>query len=587
MKIEEEIAYKAALEKLKKLELENEKLKSENSKISNDLINTKALYEASSKSLANKEKENDKLKKSLTQKEAIIVGKDDIISEQAKSLKDLEKYLIDNQILTQKAINEIFGKSSAKTKNLIYESLSNNTDLPLKKDKEVEKRGRKPGAQNFHNWNENNYESIEVDCDLLKEEKICPDCGNDLTFLRKEKIEKIAPVKACVRKTTYWINVYKCNNCGKIIKAKIKNPDCFNNSACTPELAGYISLLSAGLFLPSKRISDLFNYNGTPISRELITRYLIKTGELLNGFVEFLRKRMEKSEVLMFDETTWNVLKDDKNQVNRIWGMTTGPKEKHQAVFFFYSSDRKYENFDTMLDADYEGVIVSDAYGACFQHALHQLCWSHLRKYLYDYLNAVKSPDSEDYKQIKILFNKANLVFLKERELSNLSEEELKGRRISELKPLIDDYFETAEKMYNPEINDPKNKAINYGLKHKENYYTLINNPKTPATNNISERSMRKVVMKRVTSMFSTSKEGAESMCVILSLVQSARLNNISPDKYIVTLLNNLEDLKDERIATSYLPWSTTLKEKIGFTKEEIKQAKIEVEKKTNKKLAK
>ena len=50
MKIEEEIAFKAALEKLKKLELENEKLKSENSKISNDLIDVKALYESSSKS---------------------------------------------------------------------------------------------------------------------------------------------------------------------------------------------------------------------------------------------------------------------------------------------------------------------------------------------------------------------------------------------------------------------------------------------------------------------------------------------------------------------------------------------------------
>ena len=593
MKIEEEIAFKAALEKLRKLELENEKLRNENSKISNDLIDAKALYESSSKSLKDKEKENNRLKKDLTEKEAVIAGKDDliskkdnIISEQAKNLKDLEKYLVDNRIMTQKAINDIFGKSSAKTRNLIYESISNNTDLPTKKDKEAEKRGRKPGDQNFHDWNENNYESVEVECDLPKEEKACPDCGEDLTFLRKEKIEKIAPVKACVRKTIYWINVYKCNNCGRIVKSRCKYEDCFKSSACTPELAGYMSLLSAGLFLPSKRISDLFDYNGTPISRELITRYLIKTGELLSDFVGFLRKRMQKSEVLMFDETTWNVLKDDENHVNRIWGMTTGPKEKHQAVYFLYSSTRKYENFDGMLDDDYDGTIVSDAYGAYFHHALHQLCWSHLRKYLFDYLNAVKCPESEDYKQVKTLLDKANLVFLKERELSKLSEEELKKRRISELKPLIDDYFETAESYYDEKIQDPKNKAINYGLKHKENYYTLIENPKTPATNNISEQSMRKVVMKRVTSMFSASKEGAGSMCVILSLVQSARLNNISPDKYIVTLLKNLDDLKDERIAASYLPWSAELKKKIGFTKEVIEQAKQIVEKETKKKIS-
>ena len=77
-------------------------------------------------------------------------------------------------------------------------------------------------------------------------------------------------------------------------------------------------------------------------------------------------------------------------------------------------------------------------------------------------------------------------------------------------------------------------------------------------------------------------------MRVSLNLVhvKSARLNNISPDKYIVTLLKNLDDLKDERIAASYLPWSTESKKKIGFTKEEIEQAKQIVEKETKKKIS-
>lgn len=600
MKKEEEITYQIALEKLKKLELENEKLKSENSKISNELINVKALYNSSSNSLKDKDKDIKKLKKDISKKDDIIAKKNfiidkkedtiiqknnviakkqDIITEQLKNIEMVKKYLVDQEIMTQKAVNALFGKASAKTKNLVLESIAKNTELPKKKDKEKQQRGRKKGKKNFDNWDENSYEKEQVECNLSDDERKCPDCGGELILKGTRKITKAYPVKEHLRIKEYLLCIYECSGCGKTVEAEIKNPDCFGESACTPELAGYLSLLSSGLFLPSKRISDLFSYNGTPISRELVSRYLIKTGKLLCDFVEFLRKKMQKSEVLMFDETTWNVLKDKDSSVNRIWGMTTGPKEKHQAVYFLYSSTRKYENFDGMLDDDYDGTIVSDAYGAYFHHALHQLCWSHLRKYLFDYLNANKSVESEDYKQIKALFEKANLIFIKERELSELREDTLKKRRLSELKPLIDDYFTTAESYYDEKIKDPKNNAINYGLKHKENYYTMLENPNIPATNNISEISMRKVVMKRVASMFSTSKEGASSMCVILSLVQSARMNHISPDEYITTLLNNLDDLKDERIAVSYLPWSAELKKKMGFTKVEIEQAEKEVEK--------
>jgi hypothetical protein len=91
----------------------------------------------------------------------------------------------------------------------------------------------------------------------------------------------------------------------------------------------------------------------------------------------------------------------------------------------------------------------------------------------------------------------------------------------------------------------------------------------------------------RIAFLYVSLNLDADSMCVILILLQSARLNNISPDKYIVTLLKNLEDLKDERIAVSYLPWSTESKKKIGFTKEEIEQAKQIIEKETKKKLVK
>ncbi len=587
MNKEEKLALENALKRIKELEKEANDLKNFNSKLSNDLINYKALYNSTDAKLndvknENKiinirmsklENENDKLKVEITKKDTII--------------EFVKKELVKEKIMKAKAVNTLFGLASAKTKNLVSEYINNSdktNDNLNKEKKQPQKRGRKKDTESFGTWKLNNFESVERKVEIIKEKLKCSDCGEELKFSHYEEIIKIHTIKEHIRKEIIHIAVYECVGCGKKIRAEVKDLDCFKTSACTPKLAGYLSLLSCGVYLPANRISQLFSYNETPISRELITRYLIKTGNLLCDFVEFLRSEMQKQSVLMLDETVWYAL-DEEEQTNRIWAMTSGPKEQNRAVYFKYSSNRAKEQFDEILDENYSGVIVSDSYSVYFRQKLHQLCWSHLRKYLYDYLKALgsKAIKSKDYIEIKELLDKCNLVFDKDRELSKLDKEEILKRRKSELKPLIDDYFTTAEKYYNKDIDDPKNKAINYGLKNKENYYSLIENPEVPLTNNISETQMRKVVMKRVGSMFSASAKGASAMCVILSLVQSAKMNDLSPDKYITCLLENLNDLKDKRVAVSYLPWSKSLKDKLGFTKEEIQEATKEVEKEISK----
>ncbi len=609
MKKDTEIALQIALARIKQLENENEKLKQNNLKISNDLINSNALYNSKSiqvDDLLSKVKESDKKISKLesdnknlkTDNESLKTDNNKLekdnkkleleLEEKKETIKNVKKELIKLKVLEAKAINALFGQASAKAKNLFSAAANSDdpsTSAPSKDHQTPEKRGRKKGTENFHNWNKNNYESVETKIERLNDEMKCEDCNGDLKFLNFEKFEKITPVTNHMRKEVYYVAVYECLSCGKKYRAKVKNLDCFSTSACTPELAGYLAMLSCGLYLPSNRISLLFSYNETPISRELVTRYLIKTGELLSDFVNFYKKKIEQQNVLMLDETVWYAL-NDENKTNRIWCMTSGPREQNRGVYFMYSSGREKEEFNKILDENYAGVIVSDSYPVYFRQKLHQLCWSHLRKYLFDYLKAlgIKAANTKEYKEVEELFNKCNLIFDKERELAkdNLSDEELLKRRRSELKPLIDDYFATAEKYY-VDDDDPKNKAINYGLGKKEYYYTLLDYPGVPLTNNISETSARKAVLKRTSSMFSTSVKGAESMCVLLSLVQSAKMNDLSPDKYISYLLKNIEDLKDERVAVSYLPWSKPLKEKLGFTEEEIKKATKEVEEELSK----
>ena len=82
--------------------------------------------------------------------------------------------------------------------------------------------------------------------------------------------------------------------------------------------------------------------------------------------------------------------------------------------------------------------------------------------------------------------------------------------------------------------------------------------------------------MKRVGSLFSSSIEGADGFCRLLTVVQTARLNNLSPDRYVRHLLEHYEELDDERTAVKYLPWSPSIPESMRFTQKGIDKAKAE-----------
>ncbi len=602
---EEKIAYESALKKLRMLEQENMLLKKQNAKISNDFLNAQADFNGANakvlemiKTTKEKTKATSKFEKEILKLSAKIDDLKEQVSEKDKEngrlnkellrmndeIEKIKKELIEAKIMEAKAVNALFAKASAKTKNLAKAIVKGNGDPSIRKegDKKAKTRGRKAGTENFGNWNPANFLSVEKRIEIIKEKLTCGSCGGNLVFQRFVKVQKITVVKEHLRKTEYELAIYKCENCGEIVQAVIDDPDCYGNAACTPELGGYLSLLSCGLYMPSNRISELFECNETPISRELVTRYLIRTGELLAGFADTIRKRMHQCNVLMLDETVWNTL-NDGNVTNRIWTMTTGPRESIKAMYYMYSTGRERKNLDAMLDPGYGGTIVTDSYAVYLTRVLHQLCWSHLRKYLFDYLQALgeKAAESQDYRECGILLGKVNLVFDKETEINEAagSLEELKRRRISELKPLIDDYFATAESFLDPDVRDAKYRAINYGLSNRALYYTLIENPYVPLTNNASESSARKAVMKRTSSMFSTSVEGAKAMCVLLTIVQSARVNGLSPDRYVTHLLRHIGDLADDRVAAGYLPWSKAMRETMSFTKEEIREAAKEAEK--------
>lgn len=585
----DELISKGNIEEIRKLkarilELEARQKGFDDLKIQSDFIKRQNdRLSSENKSLKD---ENDSLKEIS----ADLKGQVDDLKSEKKDLKDqitdlketirlAKAQLIEEKIMTKKAVDALFGRSSEKTKSLAVSTIEETLKNTCKKedDRPSGKRGRKKGTRDFSSWDSGFCEKDEEEYRLEGKDLICPDCGEMLKSDGYRYYHKVTVVKSYLRLTKIKIAKYVCPNCLRKAEAINPNGDCFNEMALTPSLASYLCLLNGGLYLPYQRMSDLFSYANTPISKELISRYSIRTAAILKSVYDSIREGLAKGcSVLHFDETEWNNLEADKPKVNRIWVMTSGEKEKIQATYYYYSDSRKYENFEKMAEG-FSQTIVTDSYGAYFSEYKHALCWSHLRRYLVNYLKANGCKESKDYQEIAELFRQCNGIFVKERELCGLEDKDRLEKRKSELKPLIDNYFSTCEKYYDPDRNDSKNKAIQYGLKNKKLYYTLVDDSKVPLTNNLSERNVRKAVLKRASSLFSVSKEGAETTCIILTVVQSARMNGLSPEKYIEYVLNHHEDLKDPSLVSEYLPFSDSLPDDLRFTKEEKAKAEREI----------
>lgn len=90
-------------------------------------------------------------------------------------------------------------------------------------------------------------------------------------------------------------------------------------------------------------------------------------------------------------------------------------------------------------------------------------------------------------------------------------------------------------------------------------------------TNNMAERTVNPFVIGRKNWLFSNTPAGAGTSCILYSIVETAKLNDLIPFEYIKYVL---EQYPKEREATkeeieNLLPWSKTIPDYVKNPKEE------------------
>ena len=142
-------------------------------------------------------------------------------------------------------------------------------------------------------------------------------------------------------------------------------------------------------------------------------------------------------------------------------------------------------------------------------------------------------------------------------------EEEIRGRppderraaRLTQSKPILDAMKPWLEARRG-ELSRKSElaKAIGYALSRWTQLARFIDDGRIEIDNNAAERALRGIALGRKNYLFAGSDSGGKRAAAIYSLVETARLNQLDPEKYLRDVLARIADHPINRI-DELLPW--------------------------------
>jgi len=371
--------------------------------------------------------------------------------------------------------------------------------------------------------------------DLPEEQKIDPKTGESLVCIGEEITRRL-----CKKSASYLIK--------EIVRKKYalsSNPDAGIRIADKPEsllnrCQAHESLLADIVVnkycnhIPLYRQSEMLTRDKIFISRQTLSGYMIKIGQILAPLHSLLQQEILASGNIFIDETPIDVLCPGKGKTHQGYMLViAGGSSLNPALrVYHFLPDRKHAHFEEIFK-DYQGVFHSDDYGVYEKMAkqdgvIWSPCMAHVRRPFFEAEAGDKAFREEVLKDIQHLF-------AIEEKVKDLPPEERVQIREQEAVPVLEALIEKNKKKLTEGTFLPKFKmtqAIKYLLRLSPYLKNYITNPYARIDNNVAERALKHVVIGRKNWLFVGGEDGGESSAVLYSLAQSCRALNINPLEY-------------------------------------------------------
>jgi transposase len=400
----------------------------------------------------------------------------------------------------------------------------------------------------------------------------CPCCGGtNLSKIGEDVTETLDVVPRQWFVTEHVREKFSCRSCEKITQP----PAPFHAIArgfAGPSLLAMILVDKYANHQPLNRQSDKFACEGIDLSVSTMADHVGACAATLRPLYELIKANVFAAERIHGDDTTVPVLAKGKTRTGRIWTYVRDDRpfggKVPPAAVFFYSADRAGIHPEQHL-AGYAGILQADAYSGF--NALYASdrkpgpiteagCWAHARRKLFELADiASKARDGKPATISPIAFEavqKFDTIFVLERSINGMSPAERVAARRKDIAPLVNDLIEwmKRERGKLSHHNDVA-KAMNYMLKRVDVFTRFLEDGRICLSNNAAERELRGIALGRKSWLFCGSDRGGERAAVMLTLIHTARLNDVDPQAWLADVLARINDHAALRL-DELLPWN-------------------------------
>jgi transposase len=378
-------------------------------------------------------------------------------------------------------------------------------------------------------------------------------CGQAFKRMGEEVSEQLDCVPAQFFVLRHIRGKYACACCQTIAAAPMP-AQMIDKGIPAPGLLAQVAVAKHDDHLPLYRQEEIYARSGVHIARSSMAQWIGICGHRLAPLAQALKQFILSHPVVHADETPVALLAPGRGKTKRayVWVYRTTNFVPQRAVLFDFCTSRGGEHPQRVLQ-NFSGTLVSDDYSG--YHRLQRqgaitgaLCMAHARRKLFE---AHKLNGSQIAGHAVALIARLYEV---EREAREFEAAQRLLLRQSRAKPVADELHAwLLQKRQTLAKADITAKAIDYSLSNWHALTRHLDDGHVPIDNNAVENSIRPLSVGRKNWLFVGSQQAAERAAVMLSLIESAKLNGHDPWAYLKDVFERLPTLKN-RDLESLLP---------------------------------
>ena len=353
----------------------------------------------------------------------------------------------------------------------------------------------------------------------------CPCGSSDIEGYERSFDEHVVEdIEVRKKVSLFRMHYGRCRSCGRVVSPQ-RDGSIIPNSRIGPmgrSVGSYLHYLGIPYRKVKKIFKEIFNLD---MSHTSLMHFDTKQAENGLGLFEGIKEVVRTSSYVNIDETGWRV--EARNCW--LWVLVT-----EDAVLYVIDESRGSKVVTGILGDRYGGVLGSDFYSAYnpIEALGKQRCLPHLLREIKDIEEKNQFPlDSIDGR----FSNELKEVLKGSIASWNEYKRGIKG--IEELREDRDRIISRMVEIIQIPVEAPDTKRIlERIMRHNNELFVFLDNPKVEPTNNRAERQLRVNVIMRKITFGNRSSHGAEKHQIIMSIVETGRLNGVEPLKLFLSL---------------------------------------------------